>query len=89
MKTVSENLNILIIVMPEGEFPEKDWGDSIMNSASTFKSYGCEHGDRDALVDAVPTSHKLFLKRRLWLQSTPGPESNPNHKPYDLNPDLI
>ena len=49
-----------------GEFPYVGWGDSIMNSAACFESYKCPMGDRKALCDAVPESHKAFLKSLPW-----------------------
>jgi len=50
-----------------GDFPEVGWGDSLMSAASTFQSYGCTHGDRTALLAAVPEEHKTFLRQLPWL----------------------
>ena len=54
-----------------GQFPYVGWGDSIMNSAACFESYGCAMGDRQALLEAVPESHKAFLKGLPWSLEMP------------------
>ncbi|GBG75675.1 hypothetical protein CBR_g20302 [Chara braunii] len=45
---------------------------SIYDSAPTFASYGVEHGDREAFINAVPESHKLFLRNLCWVHEEEG-----------------
>lgn len=54
-----------------GEFPYVGWGDSIMNSAACFDSYGCKMGDRAKMLEAVPDSHKTFLRELPWCLRMP------------------
>eukprot|EP01080_Neovahlkampfia_damariscottae_P003524 gene3524-6171_t len=42
-------------------------GCSTYSSATTFKSYGCRNGDRDALLRNMPQEHINFIKEMPWI----------------------
>lgn len=41
--------------------------DSVFESAATFTSYGVNYGDRLSLLEAMPSSHKEFLRTLPWI----------------------
>eukprot|EP01080_Neovahlkampfia_damariscottae_P008803 gene8803-751_t len=43
------------------------YGKHIYNSETTFSSYGCEHGDYEAFLKAVPEEHKDFIREMPWV----------------------
>jgi len=51
------------------------WGSElhIFSSASTFKSYDVEYGDRAGLLNAMPTHHKEFLRNLAWAHDVETP----------------
>lgn len=58
------------IPAPEGTDWAKRWCE-FYNSASTFESYGVEHGQLDALLSAVPAAHRDFLTSLPWCVEHP------------------
>eukprot|EP00245_Coleochaete_scutata_P002751 TRINITY_DN1383_c0_g1_i1.p1 TRINITY_DN1383_c0_g1~~TRINITY_DN1383_c0_g1_i1.p1 ORF type:complete len:325 (+),score=52.56 TRINITY_DN1383_c0_g1_i1:244-1218(+) len=46
--------------------------DSTYDASFTFQSYGVRHGDRQALIEAVPESHKCFLRNLVWVYEEEG-----------------
>lgn len=56
------------------EAPEKN----PFQSSSTFASYGVKHGDRQALLDALPAAHLAFLQAlEPWYSLSLGQEHHP------------
>ena len=45
------------------------WG---AETSATFRSYGVKPGDREGLLEAVPDSHKAFLRSLQWVHESPG-----------------
>ena len=43
------------------------YGKYIYDSSTTFKSYGCEHGDYKSFLKAVPKEHKEFIREMPWV----------------------
>eukprot|EP00850_Spirogloea_muscicola_P011608 SM000072S21242 [mRNA] locus=s72:603668:605206:- [translate_table: standard] len=55
---------------------------STYDAASTFASYGCPHGDRAALLAAVPKSHKEFLRNLVWVHEQEGVDTGDPETSY-------
>ena len=45
---------------------------SLYNAHTTFQSYGCAHGDREALLQRMPEHHKTFLSTLPHCVQLPG-----------------
>ncbi|CAI7749584.1 unnamed protein product [Closterium sp. NIES-53] len=50
----------------------KPYDGSTYDAGATFRSYGAEFGNREALIAAVPESHKEFLRNLSWIYEQPG-----------------